>query len=224
MRKAIVSMRVAETAEYSERRNCIAYDYITTLEARDLHVILVPNNTKLARAYLRADDVGILVLTGGNTVAGRNASAAEVPRDVYPERDRTERELLELALKMGVPVLGICRGAQFLNVHFGGTLTSDIGGHAGTLHQLTSPHGFLNGKVVNSYHNQGIGPRDLAAVLEPIASSGDGYIEAFRHPAHRIVGIMWHPERDRALALTGLLDDILRRQLGVTGSRRSRTR
>ena len=63
MKKVVMSMRVAETATYREKRNCIAYDYVATMEAKGFHVILVPNNTGLVHRYMQWDDVGIVLLT-----------------------------------------------------------------------------------------------------------------------------------------------------------------
>ena len=62
--KAIMSMRVAEVAAYGEKRSCIAYEYVETMEARGLHVVLVPNNTVSVQRYMQGDDIGLVVLTG----------------------------------------------------------------------------------------------------------------------------------------------------------------
>lgn len=216
MTKAIMSMRVIEAAEYTEKRNCIAYDYVAAVEERGFHAILVPNNTGLAQEYLQLDDVGMVILTGGNCVEGGANSEAEVSRDVYLERDRTERVLLSLAMEKEIPVLGICRGAQFINVYLGGRLTHEIRSHVGTHHSLLSPRKFLHGKIVNSYHNDGIDQRDLAEDLEPLAFSEDGFVEAFRHRSRRVVGILWHPERSSPQTDPGLLDEIMRAELALT--------
>jgi len=209
VKKVVMSMRVAEAAAYNERRNCIAYDYVETIEARGLHVILVPNNTRLVQKYMQWDDIAIVLLTGGNSIAQPARTSADVELDVYPERDEIELALLELALKQDIPVLGICRGSQFLNIYFGGKITRGIRDHVRTYHNLISPYGFMSGKVVNSFHNDGIAERDLANVLEPLAFSEDGYIEAFRHRTRRVAGILWHPERYSAEIAIDLLDDIM---------------
>lgn len=202
-------MRVAEAAAYKERRSCIAYEYVATMEARGFHVILVPNNTRLVQKYMQWDEVGIVLLTGGNSIAWPTRTSEAAEPDVYPERDEIEKVLLELALEQDIPLLGICRGSQFLNIYFGGSITHGIRDHVCTYHNLISPYGFLSGKIVNSFHKDGIAERDLASIFEPIAFSEDGYVEAFRHRTKRVAGILWHPERCNTEKELDLLDNIM---------------
>jgi putative glutamine amidotransferase len=114
-----------------------------------------------------------LILTGGDDVG---ASAC---------RDATERALLDHALAHGLPVFGVCRGLQLIQVYFGGEL-SRVEGHAGTTHAVGD-------REVNSYHHWGV--HAPAAPLEAFARAADGLVEGLRHPSLPLAAVQWHPER-----------------------------
>ena len=135
-----------------------------------------------------------------------------------PARDATTLPLIRKAVAAGVPVFGICRGFQEMNVAFGGTLHQklhEVPGHLdhrddesqplevqyGPAHDVTlEPGGLLRSLAgqervtVNSLHNQGI--ERLGAELAVEARAPDGVIEAFRvRAAHRFaLAVQWHPE------------------------------
>jgi putative glutamine amidotransferase len=138
---------------------------------------------------------------------------------VNPPRDAAECRALSAAVQRDVPILGICRGHQLLNVFFGGTLHQDIAVGLGDdySHEQNSPWGSRHHQVslvadsrvqravgrerieINSYHHQAI--RDVAGNLEVTARSDDGLIEAVESLEHRwVVGVQWHPERHEARA------------------------
>ena len=136
-----------------------------------------------AAAYLEALQLDAVVLSGGNDLGEQ------------PGRDALERAALEHAAGHGLPVLGICRGAQMINVHQGGALERREG-HAGTRHTVS---GSLVGarREVNSYHDHVIPPEGLGAELEVAARAGDGTVEALSHARLPWLGILWHPEREQ---------------------------
>lgn len=128
------------------------------------------------------------------------------------ERDMFEFKLLEKVLDAGKPLLGICRGAQLINVGMGGTLIQHLPAlkPEWTLHkrpdvmdgyvhdvEILKPELFpaLRGQKmrVNSMHHQAV--KDLAPELERAAETEDGLTEAFVAPKHtHLVGVQWHPE------------------------------
>jgi gamma-glutamyl-gamma-aminobutyrate hydrolase PuuD len=129
-------------------------------------------------------------------------------------KDEIEIDLLRCALKGNLPILGICRGSQLLNVVCGGTLYGDVQKekksrlkHIDFEHYDTYRHpvSIVTGSplqdwyarkslLVNSYHHQGI--RDLAPRFQPMAYSKDGLIEGYYDPKKRfVVGLQFHPER-----------------------------
>ena len=128
-------------------------------------------------------------------------------------RDRFEKALFEAVIKTDKPILGICRGLQFINVMCGGTLYQDIAAEEyGNLHhRMEKPYNRVQHPVfvypdtplyrivrkeqigVNSSHHQAI--CELAPCLDPMALSPDGYIESFYMPGRKFVqGYQWHPE------------------------------
>lgn len=131
-----------------------------------------------------------------------------------PVRDRNELRMLAIARELGKPVLAICRGAQLLNVAFGGTLIADIRRDSvGAVHHrrkeedllkplhtaTVAPYSRLGNWLgvtgvieVNSQHHQGIAAP--GAGLRVVARAEDGLIEGIELPEEPVVGVQWHPE------------------------------
>lgn len=142
-----------------------------------------------------------LVLAGGSDIEpslyGQPNLAARSP---HPERDEMEMRLVREALRLDLPILGICRGAQLLNVAFGGTLQQDIGeAHTGVRHGVRFEPGsklaaIARPKTVNSRHHQAVDR--LGAGLKVAAwSAGDDIVEGIEAPDRRFVlAVQWHPE------------------------------
>jgi len=132
---------------------------------------------------------------------------------VNKERDRFEHALLSKALTRDIPVLGICRGMQWLNVVGGGTLYTDIfqflkdvcnHHQIARLDEIIHTISVLDGTLlreilgvstlpVNSAHHQAV--KDLASGFRISAVAEDGIIEAIESDHHRFaIGVQWHPE------------------------------
>jgi gamma-glutamyl-gamma-aminobutyrate hydrolase PuuD len=132
----------------------------------------------------------------------------------HPLKDEIEIRLIRYALRKKMPILGICRGSQLLNVVYGGTLYGDVQKekksrlkHINFAHYDTYRHSISiapgsplqkwYGRTklrVTSYHHQGI--RDLAPRFAPMAHADDGLVEAYYDPkADFVVGLQFHPER-----------------------------
>lgn len=155
-----------------------------------------------------------LILTGGQDVVLPRRDRSDPPRlDVDPglpsaDRDDYELRLFDAARAAGVPVLGICRGHQLLNVALGGTLIPDLPARLGHLtterpptsdvHEVEFVAGTLAESLygrrcrVNSWHHQAVdqpGPGVLVSGRAP-----DGVIEAIEVPDSNFLGVQWHPE------------------------------
>ena len=130
-----------------------------------------------------------------------------------PKRDKLEKIVLDNALKTDKPVLGICRGIQWINVYFNGTLYQDLPSqyNSGVNHRQIKPYDNKVHKVsidkqspfysliqkeelyVNSLHHQAI--KTLGKGLKAMAYSEDNLIEAIYHPDYSFVwAVQWHPE------------------------------
>ena len=148
------------------------------------------------------EDIGGLVLTGGGDVDPSLYGAQPNPqtKHVFRERDELERDLIEEAQRKGLPILGICRGLQMLNVVRGGTLRQHIERHKEVEHLVrTEPESKIAACVgtedypVNSRHHQCIDR--VGSELKVTARAEDGVIEAVEDPNRAfVVAVQWHPE------------------------------
>lgn len=119
--------------------------------------------------------------------------------DYNPALDAYDFFILNLALELNIPILGICRGIQLINVYFHGTLFEDIQQHQNTQHEIffentdnTLFSTFGQVEIVNSYHHQAIDK--LGHQLICLARSKDGLIEAIKVKDQNVYAIQWHPE------------------------------
>lgn len=159
-----------------------------------------------ASPTLRPGTSGIL-FSGGRDLDPRLYGEERGPDVDEPdeERDALEQRLFELAEREDLPLLGICRGLQALNVFRGGRLVRHLDGHrdervaAHPLHLV--PDSRLRAILgadrieVNSYHHQAVVEAGLGRGLR-VAGTADGLVEAFEDPARRFfVAVQCHPER-----------------------------
>lgn len=146
-----------------------------------------------------------LVLTGGADIDPARYGHENTASAVEPTRDAVEFTLYETALADGIPVLGICRGFQLINVHAGGTLHQDVPEHARydlppstVVHTLAIPPGsvthdlFGDSHRVNSLHHQTADR--IGAGLRVTARADDGTPEAIEVEGARVLAVQWHPE------------------------------
>jgi gamma-glutamyl-gamma-aminobutyrate hydrolase PuuD len=173
--------------------------------------VLLPPVPESAAAVDRLDAV---VLAGGPDVEPARYGAPPHPRtgQPRPERDAAELAVLHRALDRGIPVLGVCRGAQVLNVGLGGTLVQhvpDAVGHSGhnpspgvfgTVEVALEPGSRVGAALgatatVRCHHHQALGR--LADGLVVTGRATDGLVEAVELAgAPFVVGVQWHPEED----------------------------
>jgi len=191
MRFVGITQRVQDNESYIERRDCLDQRWATFLNKIDIIPIPIPNLIENPSYIFKKIKVDGLILTGGNDIFSESDSNKGTP-----ERDILESRLLRYAEDLEIPVIGVCRGFQFINNYFGGDIY-EINNHVSTNHNLKTLSDYKNifPKLVNSYHNNGIRESDLASPLETLAWSPDDFVEAARHRSLPWLGIMWHPER-----------------------------
>jgi putative glutamine amidotransferase len=179
-------------------------------------LVLPPDEAAVAEPALLLDLVDALILAGGADIdpATYGAQADAETTGSWPERDRFELALARGALERDMPVLGICRGMQLLNVALGGTLDQhlprSIGAEAhralaGTFSKhevrlepdsLACTAAGTEGFVVWSHHHQGV-DRLGEGLRVSGRSEGDELVEAIELPGKRFaLGVIWHPEED----------------------------
>lgn len=206
-------------------------------------------SARITRAQL--EDFDGLLLHGGADLSPETYNEQPLEPQWGGDLWRDEHELLalRLAIEMRLPVLGICRGAQLINVYFGGSLYQDLTTqHAGSLvhrdwHQYDdlhhdvefAPEGLLHKLfgvshgIVNSVHHQGIKELGEHLVVEARCPH-DGVVEAIRvtHPkAPWILGVQWHPEFQQAcpadhLSSTPLVQHFIERCQEASHERQAR--
>ncbi|HEV8252017.1 MAG TPA: gamma-glutamyl-gamma-aminobutyrate hydrolase family protein [Candidatus Limnocylindria bacterium] len=160
---------------------------------------------------------GLLLSGGADIDPARYGEAPAGSRVAEPGRDALEHEAFHAALAAGLPVLGVCRGLQAINVFSGGSLVQHLEGHesgaypsaAVTRHRLELTDGSRLAAIlgdssdlqVNSYHHQAITPDRLAPGLQisAVAEHTDAgrLVEGVESsdPRHWLVGVQCHPER-----------------------------
>ena len=198
--------RVDETAPAYELR--LGMPYLRAIEAAGgLPVVLAPEDPAVADALL--DRLDGLCLAGGPDLDPLAYGEAERHARLGPTDagvDTAELALARAADRRGLPLLGICRGAQAINVARGGTLHQHVDDHrqstaasesahavevvAGTRLAVLTGHGQLD---VNSFHHQAV--CRLGEGLRASATACDEIVEAIEDPAHSfLLGVQWHAE------------------------------
>ena len=194
MKRIGITQRVEKIIAQKEYRDCL--DQRWPMLIHNLGYFPIPLSNIKERSVSELVDIlqlDAIILSGGNSIAALDPSAT----DAAPNRDIFEQELIKEALKREIPIIGICRGMQLLNLYFGGKL-SPIQSHVACTHKLNIRPEYCKNipGVVNSYHNWGIQSSDLATELEVMATDQEDNIEAFICVKKSVMGVMWHPERE----------------------------
>lgn len=202
--------------------------------AGGLAVILPPDSRVADEPDLLLDRLDGLLLAGGADMdsASYGAEPHAETRATFLRRDDFELALVRRAVERDLPVLGICRGMQVLNVAAGGDLQQhlpDVLGHDRHRHApgVFADHGVrieggsLTARVVGdehtdvkSHHHQG--PDRLGRGVVPTGWAKDGSVEAIELPDRRFaLGVLWHPEEDEASRVIGTFVDEARERMEV---------
>lgn len=174
-KKIALTQRVEKIEAIGERRDALSQEWAEAAQACGFLPLLLPNDPLVVRKMLEEIPPDGILLTGGNDLGDA------------PERDETERFLIQYAIEKRIPLLGVCRGMQMILDYFG-TPLQRVEGHVRVEHPLS------NRDTVNSFH--GWGALVCHPPLLPIAWSEDKVLEAVTHKDYPFIqGIMWHPER-----------------------------
>jgi len=159
-----------------------------------------------ADPMLFADRLDGVLFSGGADIEADRYGAQVGDHDdaAEPARDDFELDLFQAVVERELPVLGICRGLQLVNVGSGGTLNQHVPEHAGftqppatLLHSVTFEEGSVLRSIygdehqVNSLHHQTV---DQVGDGLRVTASHDGSVEGIEHESLPIVAVQWHPE------------------------------
>ena len=213
-----VAPRQAEP-DIAARKNELYLDGIRRHGGEPIALDATTDEATRREAFATMD--GLLLSGGADVEPARYGQPNRGSRDIEPDRDQLEADGWSAAGAKGVPVLGICRGFQAINVFSGGGLLQDIPGHAGPawghgparshalrlvpgtrLARILSPARVIGSTEVNTYHHQGVRAADLAPGLVASAwatSPAGDLVEAFEAADGRFVfGVQCHPERQES--------------------------
>lgn len=196
-------------------RSYVNEDYVLSVVKNGGIPLILPvtDNKEVINGYF--DTIDGLILSGGHDVNPLEYN--EEPRgklgDIFPLRDQFDFELIKKAKSKNIPILGICRGFQIMNVFHKGSLWQDLSyagdnllkhsqGHTPSLvtHTVSikantklSQIFKCDSMLVNSFHHQVV--KDVAPHFVVSAQASDGVVEAIEHENYRfVVGVQWHPE------------------------------
>lgn len=189
MNQILIAGIPSQTANYQDalsRLGALPIVSLDPVQTDCCDALLLPGGGDIDPALFGEDDTG-----------SRNIDAA---------LDRQQLDILARFVRLGKPVLGICKGLQVINVHFGGTIIQDLATADSHRHngqdQVHSTRALpdsvlaeLYGEefVVNSAHHQGLGRIGHGLIV--IQRAPDGVVEAAVHSSLPILAVQWHPER-----------------------------
>lgn len=221
--------RIGISANRKDGLSCIAEPYFQSVILAGGAPVIIPVTTDIRTLTEIVKNLDGLILSGGGDLDPIFLSEEPIPElgDVDVYRDRYDFTLLRLAFNYQLPIMGICRGHQLINVAFGGSLYQDI--HAqyssdSLQHSQNEPRDqathhitlvdipsklreITKGKMaldVNSFHHQAI--KEIAPEFIATATAADGLNEGIEHPEYPIFSVQWHPEPMAAAGNEEMLD------------------
>jgi putative glutamine amidotransferase len=221
MRKPIIGIPADRRLLNSHWFHCVGEKYINAvvLAAEAVPVLVPALGDRFLRDWIASFDGILFTGSPSNVEPHRYRGPQSAPGTWHdPERDATTLPMINGALEAGLPILGICRGFQEINVALGGTLAQQLQDLPGNLdhredkdlpleaqygpaHDIELVDGGLLHRIagsrtlkVNSLHSQGV--ERLAPRLVTEATASDGVIEAFRIDGAKsfALAVQWHPE------------------------------
>lgn len=207
MKKIAITMRQNTYGSYLEPVSSISDDWMDFFHLIGFMPVLVHNNIEDPVTFFKDNDCSGLLLSNGDNP--EISVTNDIPKGT--KRDIVEYKLLTYCVSKSLPVLGVCRGHQFINLYFGG-FVERVNSHVAVEHNLDilgqKYIKFFNSSVINrnSYHNLAVPIAGIAQEMTPWAVI-HGVVEGMSHIEYPILTIQWHPERSTQSSENGI--DIL---------------
>jgi putative glutamine amidotransferase len=236
------SLVQAAWSVWNQRAALTPYGYITAIHRAGGLAVMIPPDPEFEREPDQVLDlIDGLILAGGNDIDPSAYGAEPHPETngTVPERDQSELALARRAWERDMPVLGICRGMQLLNVARGGTLLQHLPDEVGHADHRINPGSFDGADhdvqldpeslaaraageevhVTKSHHHQGVDIVGEGLRVTGHSALGDELPEAVEAPDRRFVlGVQWHPEADETSTVIGALVQQARDYRSTRGS------
>jgi putative glutamine amidotransferase len=219
----------ASWSVWTQRAALTPYGYIAAIHRAGGLAVMIPPDPEFGQDPDQVLDlIDGLILAGGNDIDPSTYGAEPHPTvtETVPERDASELALVRRAWERDMPVLGICRGMQVLNVSRGGTLFQNLPDEVGHGEHRINPGSFDGADhdvrldpaslaaraageevhVTKSHHHQGVDAIGQGLRVTGHSALGDDLPEAVEAPDRRFVlGVQWHPEADDASTVISAL-------------------
>ncbi len=184
MKKIVITQRYEKIGKFEEYRDNVDSKLPLLVQKLGYIPILVPNNLENLNRFISEISPEGIILSGGGDPFKKDL------------RYYNEKKLIKISIDKNIPIIGICRGAQVLNIFFGGKLKR-VSNHVRKHHKIFGPL-VKNLKIkVNSFHDFGFFKETLGKDLKLLAYSSDNVVKSFCHKNYKLLGIMWHPERNK---------------------------
>lgn len=193
--RALITQR-EERNQYGGLSDSLEKGYIDYFKELGITVFPVSNFANV-NSILENTKWNLIILTGGG-ILPKEAYTFDKEGRCQEHRDELEKVLVSYALENNIPLIGICRGMQFINYTLGGKV--DGSGKCRFRRKVKEAHAVharQKKMTVNNYHDDVIWVDGLSPELLPIAIDDENQtVEAFKHKSKRVLGIQWHPERE----------------------------
>lgn len=176
---------------FSTHIDFLDHNWINFFNKKNYYFKVIPNSLKVTNKILNEKKkIDLIILPGGNDLFNI--------KRLTKIRFEVEKKLIKFSIKKKIPLLGICRGMQMLNCYFGGSIIK-VKGHMKSRSLIYMKHNlFKKNKIsVKCFHNYCVSPKSLSKKFHILGTDKSDNIEMFYHKTHNILGVMWHPEREK---------------------------
>ena len=165
------------------------------------------NNDQNLKKFIQKNNIQGFVLSGGGPITKNIGLKIKKFEGLNANRDIIETKIFNYCYKQNLPLLGVCRGMEVINILLKGKIKKLLN-HRNKIHKLKPVYpeykrAYSIDKYVNSYHDFGIIKETLSKELIPIYYSGKS-IEMCLSKRKKIMGIMWHPERNKKFSINDI--------------------